>query len=101
MATAGRQGRAGVVVSDGGGGASCRADLLLGGTGERVSGHVEPDSGDVAVTEHLHRLVGAHRTGRDQVVDADGATVREQGDELTDIDYLELDAEAVLEAFQL
>ncbi len=86
--------------SDRGGRAARGLDLGDGGGGERVRGHVDLDR-DLALAEHLDRLVAADRTLGDQVLDRHGATLGEQCADLVEVDDLELHLEGVLEALEL
>ena len=55
----------------------------------------------VTVAEDLHQLVLANRTGSDELVDADGAALREQLGDVADVDDLVLDPVGVGEALEL
>src|SRR3569833_83004 len=87
--------------SVGGGGATGRFELLLGGAGEAVGGHVELDAVDVTVAEHLDELALADEPRRGELFVADLATVREDAGDVAHVHRLVLGAEAVLEATQL
>src|SRR3954451_1358125 len=79
----------GVLVSDAGGAAPGRADLLSGGRGEGVRVHVHLDTAQVAGAEDLHRLATAHGTGLGEGVGVHRAALGEQGRDPVEVDDLE------------
>src|SRR4051812_16081422 len=88
-------------ASDAGGAAPGRADLLGRGGGEGVRVHVHLDATQVAGAEHLDRLAAADRAGVGQAAGVERAAVREQRRDPVQVDDLEDDLVAVLEAGQL
>src|SRR5689334_21062210 len=86
--------------SERGGRAARGLDLLLGGTGERVSGHRHLGA-DLAGAEDLDRVAVADGAPGDQVLDGDVATVGVERAQAVQVDDLELDLERVLEALEL
>src|SRR3954471_15479742 len=75
-------------------------DFLPGRAGELVRLDLKGDA-DLALTEDLDQLVAAYGALGGQHVRVDLATVREQRDELVEVDDLVLGAERVLEALEL
>src|SRR4051795_7892456 len=88
-------------LSDAGGAAPGRADLLGGGRRETVRVDVHLDAAEVAGAQDLDRLAAADRAGVGQAVGVDRTALREQRGDPVEVDDLEDDLVAVLEAGQL
>src|SRR5215212_8494368 len=90
-----------LLLSDAGGAAPGRADLVGCGARERVRVHVHLDAAEVAGAEHLDRLTAPDGAGVGQAVRVDRAALREQRRDPVEVDDLEHDLVVVLEPREL
>src|SRR3954466_14572894 len=88
-------------LSDAGGAAPGRADLVGRGARERMRVHVHLDAAEVPGAEHLDRLAAPDGAGVGQAVRVDRTALREERRDPVEVDDLEHDLVVVLEAREL